>query len=788
MFDRLVERLCRSSLRHPGWWAAASLVLLLPALYSARSIRLDTDPVRLLPRDSRSARLTRELEPAVGERSFFYLLLEGDHPDVLSRALKESTAAVSDMEEVLSIEYRHPVDFFKKWRYLLIPSEYLSRIQDAFLSWESEVSPLGIDLLEEETGESEAERAEKRYAEHLMEIYADLPELHQSRDGRMRGIRILPRVGLHDIQQAEILYFRLRGLADRLADKYGIQCSVGGSLSRWIRGYRVVLRDIRRSGMVMLAGIVLVLLLSFRTLRVIPVLFFPLTVGLIWALGLTPLLVGDLNTITSFFLVVSFGLGIDFSLHLLKRYQQERRELSPQDALSRAFQHTGRSVAVSALTTSLAFFVLAFSGFRGTSEFGIVGGTALLTILAAMILFMPAVIVLGERFRLIPPLRPSRRLRFFPSPAFSLTLLFLVAAALTAAGFLLKFDYDFSRLGGKINEPPLIKKRQDLVYPTSLPPAAVYLARDIPALDGMLARLQDKKHQDPDTTLGWIRSLRDFNPDPNEERERRMLLADIRELAEGRWTRRLEDPDRLRRLREFRDWNPPAGIPALEDLPEELSRPLTARNRSDGFLIAVFTGGKRQNGRNAIAFTRELYSLQPPEGVRGPMGETPVIAEILMLVTREGPWLVLLAFAGIMGLILVGQRSFTQTLWLILPLGTGLALTCGLMGVLGIKINFYNIVVFPALLGMGVDDGVHFVRRWRETGRRTRKTFSEMLPVLTVTTVTTMLGYGGLTLAHHPGLYSIGVLACLGLGCTWFTTLFLLPGLLDAGRRRRGEH
>ena len=80
---------------------------------------------------------------------------------------------------------------------------------------------------------------------------------------------------------------------------------------------------------------------------------------------------------------------------------------------------------------------------------------------------------------------------------------------------------------------------------------------------------------------------------------------------------------------------------------------------------------------------------------------------------------------------------------------------------------------------MGVDNGVHYYRRWTEKRNNTAETQKELFEPLTVCTLTTMLGYSGMIFANHPGIHSIGVLACIGLSFIWGSSLFLLPGLLD---------
>jgi predicted RND superfamily exporter protein len=82
------------------------------------------------------------------------------------------------------------------------------------------------------------------------------------------------------------------------------------------------------------------------------------------------------------------------------------------------------------------------------------------------------------------------------------------------------------------------------------------------------------------------------------------------------------------------------------------------------------------------------------------------------------------------------------------------------------------------MLGVGVDHGVHYYRRWRELDGDTAHTHHQLFGPISIASLTTLMGYLGMVLAHHPGLRSIGSLALVGLTSTWFTALVLLPGLL----------
>jgi len=98
----------------------------------------------------------------------------------------------------------------------------------------------------------------------------------------------------------------------------------------------------------------------------------------------------------------------------------------------------------------------------------------------------------------------------------------------------------------------------------------------------------------------------------------------------------------------------------------------------------------------------------------------------------------------------------------------------------------FNIVVIPSVIGIGVDNGVHIYHRYKEEGPGSlshvlRNTGS----AISMTTLTTIVGYSGLILARHPGLNSIGNLAVIGISATYLTAMVVLPALLQFFEKRQ---
>lgn len=795
IFDRFVTFVCGQALRKPFVWLMAALFVSIPAVLQFSRVGLDTDLIRLLPENSRAAILKNKMDDiTTGSGGFFTILLEGSNKENLTRAFESAVLKVKDIKGIGSMEYRHPTAFYKKYRYALVSSEFLDRILDFFIRLEAKVNPMGEDLLsEKETKEEKKEREEKDKKDiKKMMRYLDLPEYHQSDDGQVMAVKVFPQKGVTSLGKTKRLFRQLNEITNEIAHQYRIWGGVGGSLRNSIDQYDFVISDLARSGTITLITVLLALVIGFASIRVLPVVLLPLVLGLIWTLGSIPVLVGELNTITSFLLLVSFGLGIDFSIHLVKRFQQELKQKSADEALIATFCTTGKSIVVSGLTTALALFILAFSNFRGFSEFGIVGGYSLIMILIAMILFLPAVIVLGLKLGLLKKIYGDCQFRIrvlrVPAPCVTMILLGLILVSFVVGGIGLRFNYDFSKMDVSVPQEQEIKDRFYRVYETVRSPGALFAVKGTKTLDDLVAVLKSKENEDS-SRVQQFHSIRELCPEDDEFRERLMLIDEIKDIIKGRWIERVEDEDYKKWIDDMREWTPPDRQPRITELPENIRERFASKDDPPQFIVPVYIRGEKQKGKNAMAFASELYNLDIPgkDNITGPFGETTVLADVLHIVTSEGPWLVIITFLGIFFLIWFNQRSFSHTFWITLPLITGMILTAGIMVVAGLTLNFFNVVVFPTLIGMGVDDGVHYYRRWKERGMNTKATHEELFGPLSLTTVTTIFGYLGIAFSSHPGLQSIGILACIGLFSTWFTSLFLLPGLLKLIYKRKDQ-
>jgi len=124
-------------------------------------------------------------------------------------------------------------------------------------------------------------------------------------------------------------------------------------------------------------------------------------------------------------------------------------------------------------------------------------------------------------------------------------------------------------------------------------------------------------------------------------------------------------------------------------------------------------------------------------------------------------------------------RSVRATALALSPLGLGILWTLGLMHVFGLEFNLANVWALPMIIGTAAEFGLNIFLRFQE-GRDTGGTRLAQSTVMAVVLngFTTMAGFSSLMVAHHRGIFGLGLLLTLGMVTSLFASLAVLPVLL----------
>lgn len=613
--------------------------------------------------------------------------------------------------------------------------------------------------------------------------------------------------------------------------------------------------DSVKSAVISLILIAVVFVWAFRECWKPLMAVLSLIVGVSWAMGFTTLAIGHLNLLTVTCATILMGLGIDFGIHFLYRYDEESaKERDSRKAMRTALQGAGYENFTGAFSTALAFYALAFTDFTGIAELGIIAGSGILLCCIAMTLMLPSLIFMRERSKTVK--RNNSVARFAVLAEFEKMLLgnaesvLAVCAVLTAAalwyGSKVSYDYnllnlqakglqsvqtelhlmkssDFSLLCGislakdaetacaladKFSKLPTVANVETAaaMIPSDYESKKVYLEKitriaaamplpEVPSHDSEKSRIEEFKKMGAELENGTeqIDALFDRllqSPDKTVRSDAKKLRRSIDSLFKtmsGMGPGAIEEGldgfehfffSSMRELIVFLRAQRSAPPFTINDLPASL------REREIG------TGGEiqvrvfpKENVWERPAQERFVHDLQKvdPNVIGMPVMSYYDCQELRVSNEKAGVW----ALAAVWTLLFIHFRGGSAALLALLPKVVGIIWMVGIMGFLGADFNSANCLALPLILGIGLVFGVHIIHRVSEED--SAGIFSHSTgPSITLSAVTTIIGFATMIAADHQGVASLGLVMTAGVAANLFSSSVMLPALISVLRRRFG--
>ena len=164
--------------------------------------------------------------------------------------------------------------------------------------------------------------------------------------------------------------------------------------------------DAMHALIITLVLIICLFVLSYRAFFRPTVTFLVLIMGVLWSLGFALVFVGHFNILSIAVIPMVLGIGIDFGIQILGRYEEELGHgRTVVEAISSSLQHTGVAIITGGSTTAAAFFSLCFNDFSGLGELGIIAGSSMIFCITANLVVLPSIFMLRDRNRTIEALK-----------------------------------------------------------------------------------------------------------------------------------------------------------------------------------------------------------------------------------------------------------------------------------------------------------------------------------------------------------------------------------------------
>ncbi len=829
-FIRFFIPLVQLNNRHPFLVLTVALILAVAAGFQASKLTIDTDIANLLPPTNKNVQALEQLKETAGGETEMQVAIKS--PDF------EANVAMADLlaEKSLELYYpRHDAYFFSSAEfrrdteelqdnalYFATVSELreiIDFLQDEIEKARQEANPFFIDFSDEFD-----EEEEERDMERFRESYDDLiPSRYPTNaDSTVVILTLYPTGSQSDIRYLEDMFEAygdmLAGI-DLAAFHPEMEIQFGGRLKRHLNEFESIMNDVFNSFSLGIGSVILLVMLYFflkkyihyrkgdrsrrkhsifsHIIRMpIPVLVIgiPLLISLMWTFGITYLQIEVLNTMTSVLFVILFGLGIDYGIHYYARYIEYRSfGRSVENSVLLAYNKTGSAIIVSALTTSAALFVLVFADFRGFSEFGFIAGMGILFALFAMLFVLPSLLVIFEKWNwiLTNPVGDdfvrSKGIHRYPFARSIVSTGLLVSIVVLIFSGNLRFEYQFGNLEPTFEEYEQFRDFIRGVDENGRRNPAYIIADNDNHVFEILDILRDRQASNPNTMIRDVEALQErFPPSRDMAEEKLRYISEIRQLLQNDFIVNQEDEnlDLLRRGSQTRE------VLNEEILPDFLKNRFVTQDGEIGRFVIIYPSAGLSDGLKSIAFKNEVGEVVLSDGTEYYAASTSIVAaSMLDLMRTESPYMVAATFFIVFLFILYSFKSFRWAMIALIPLIIGLLWLFGIMMVFGLKFNFYNLVVLPAILGIGCDNGVHLAHRYRDEGQRSMwDVLSSTGQHISVGSLTTMLGFAGLLFTNHPGLQSIGIMAVVGIGMTLVTALTFLPAMVQVLENRGWMH
>ena len=134
-------------------------------------------------------------------------------------------------------------------------------------------------------------------------------------------------------------------------------------------------------------------------------------------------------------------------------------------------------------------------------------------------------------------------------------------------------------------------------------------------------------------------------------------------------------------------------------------------------------------------------------------------------------------------ILFVALRRWIDVALTLVPLLIVIVVTLEICVLIGLQLNFANIIALPLLLGVGVAFKIYYIIAWRSGERNFLQ--SSLTRAVFFSACTTATAFGSLWLSHHPGTSSMGKLMALSLLTTLAAAVIFQPALLATQQKTR---
>jgi uncharacterized protein len=644
-------------------------------------------------------------------------------------------------------------------------------------------------------------------------------------------VHVEPVLDFGDLQAGSKATAAIREATSRLGlvPEKGVRVRLTGSIALADEEFATVADGAAFNAAVTALLVGIVLWLALKRARIILAVLINLVVGLTVTAGVGLWLVEALNPISIAFAVLFVGIGVDFGIQFSVRFRSERHacgELGP--ALVATARGVGGPLLLAAAAITTAFYSFLPTAYVGLSELGLIAGTGIVIAFVTTVALLPALLVVLD-----PPGEPKpigyaalAPLDRFLDRRSNWIVGITLGAAILGLPLLGGLHFDVNPLNLRAKDSESVSTLLDLMNDPNTTPTSIELLkpnlgealpvaerlRQLPEV-GQVLTLQSFIPQDQEAKLALIEDANFFfqntlnperaDPAPTRAQTRAAIETLVPELNEVAGAVESPVAAQTRRLAGLLAALARAPDAALDEAERALIAPLDTTLRQVRRLLSAepvsietlpatlksywlaadgrarIQASPKANSTDTATLSRLVAAVRgvEPDAVGTPIFIIEAAATMVKAFLQAGA----LSIVAITLILFIALRRWIDVALTLVPLLVAIVVTLEICVLIGLPLNFANIIALPLLLGVGVAFKIYYVVAWRSGERNLLQ--SSLTRAIFFSACTTAIAFGSLWLSHHPGTSSMGKLMALSLLTTLAAAVIFQPALMATQRQ-----
>lgn len=792
-------------------WKRSGLLLFLlvlvmsgELLYLKNSLKIDTDLKALFKGTNKTVIELEELEKKVGSYSTILVVASSPDRDKNIEALSNIKKEIENNPLVRFIDFDRNTKYIEKHSLLFASLDELNEIKEK----------INNEIKEKVKGSLSLDKEKKQSNKNLDSQFNDiikksetyrnnyqLSRFYETAKGTLVAMKIRPNGNETSIKDTQKIVDLIDSAIQKTdPTKLDVKVEAGGPFRNKLKEMKAIYNDVFSTLTICLILLSLTIIFYFRSFRALFIVFLPLSVGVLSAITAMQFFTGGFNIISAFSFTILYGLGIDFSIHLLERFSEEKED--SQNALQTLIKSSTiviPAIASGATTTIAAFLSLIFIDFKGFSDFGLAAAIGVTTSFLAIIIFFPSVLFFFDK---IKPLKIKAIklsfLSFFYNKAskrpFTITLLFILITVLGLISIhFAKIEYNFDKLSfpGKYDPSAISRKYIESVrkdnndfMSTGLPS---FILTDSKKETEDVSHALNRIKQDKNKKIEFKDYISIYSFIPEYQPEKLKIIKRIKRLIDRKIN--LFDDKTIERYKKEFELYLEVNSPLEEKhLPAWITDKLSLKDGSYDKFTIVGLGGNKSDINDVIRIKKEYSTIKGELKNYELLGSYMLIAEIKNIIDKHIPLAVIFSFTAVFLILMLLYRSFKDAVIVFIPLTAGILWMILTAVIVGIKFNIFNMIVIPTVIGTGIDSAIHIFHRYKNDGSKNMdKVLTNTGSAVFFSSLTTLVGFGSIAFALHKGLQSIGIMASIGIITVTIVNLFFFPVLIKTWETLRNK-